>query len=225
MKLYFAPETCSLSPHIVLLELNLPFELIRVNNKTKRTADGRDFLAINPGGYVAALQIDNGEVLTEGPAIVQYLADLKPGARLAPENGSWERTRLQECLNFITSEIHAGLSPLFNAAIPDEVKAMFKDRLFKRLEQIKQVLDQRDYLLGTRFSVADAYLFSVLRWTQFFLIDLRQWPSIATYMERIGDRAAVKAALEAEAATEAVDQAAQAWVTDRSNAISSRGGC
>src|SRR6266702_5784009 len=188
MKLYFAPETCSLSPHIVLRELNLPFELIRVNNKTKRTADGRDFLAINPKGYVAALQIDNGEVLTEGPAILQYLADLKPGAGLAPENGSWERTRLQECLNFITSEIHAGLSPLFNAAIPDEVKVIFKDRLFKRLDQIERALDQHDYLTGTRFSVADAYLFTVLRWTRFFSIDLGRWPSVVAYMKRIGER-------------------------------------
>jgi glutathione S-transferase len=204
MKLYFAPETCSLSPHIVLRELNLPFELIRVNNKTKVTVDGRDFLTINPKGYVAALQIDNGEVLTEGPAILQYLADLKPDAGLAPENGSWERTRLQECLNFIASEIHAGLSPLFNAAIPDEVMVIFKDRIFKRLGEIERVLDQRDYLIGTRFGVADAYLFTVLRWTRFFSIDLGQWPSIMAYMERIGERPAVKAALEAEATADAV---------------------
>jgi glutathione S-transferase len=131
MKLYFAPETCSLSPHIVLRELGLPFELVKVDNKTKRTAGGQDFMAVNPKGYVAALQLENGEVLTEGPAIVQYLADLRPEAKLAPANGSWQRVRLQESLNFIASEIHAGLSPLFNATLPDSAKAVFKDRLLE----------------------------------------------------------------------------------------------
>ncbi|AIY39202.1 Glutathione S-transferase [Collimonas arenae] len=199
MKLYFAPATCSLSPHIVLRELGLPFELVKVDNKTKKTADGGDFLAINPKGYVAALQLDNGAVLTEGPAIVQYLADLKPEAKLAPPNGSWERIRLQEALNFISSEIHAGMSPLFNAAIPAEVKAIFRDKLLKRLGQIDATLAQQDYLLGAQFSVADAYLFTVLRWAVFFSIDLAQWPAIAGYMERIGSRESVKAALAAEA--------------------------
>ncbi|AMO92796.1 glutathione S-transferase, C-terminal domain protein [Collimonas fungivorans] len=200
MKLYFAPETCSLSPHIVLRELGLRFELVKVDNKTKRTADGQDFLAINPKGYVAALQLENGEVLTEGPAIVQYLADLKPEAGLAPANGSWQRVRLQESLNFITSEIHAGLSPLFNTTIPDGVKAVFKDKLQRRLDQVASTLGQHDYLLGAQFGVADAYLFTVLRWTPLFAIDLNQWPAIARYMENIGSRATVKAALAAEAA-------------------------
>ncbi|SFA85292.1 glutathione S-transferase [Collimonas sp. OK607] len=199
MKLYFAPETCSLSPHIVLRELGLPFELVKVDNKTKLTADGRDFLAINPKGYVAALQLANGEVLTEGTAIVQYLADLKPEAKLAPPNGSWERVRLQEWLNFITGEIHASMSPLFNAAIPDGVKTIFKDKLVRRLGQIESTLAQQDYLLGAQFSVADAYLFTVLRWTAFFSIDLEQWQAIARYMENIGARATVKSALAAEA--------------------------
>jgi glutathione S-transferase len=203
MKLYVAPETCSLSPHILLRELNLPFELIRVNHKTKITADGRDFLSINPKGYVAALPIDNGEVLTEGPAILQYLADLKPDVGLARENGSWERTRLQAGLNFIASDIHAGLSQLFNAAIPDEVQTIFNDRLFKRLDEIERVLHSQGYLIGTRFRVADAYLFTVLRWTRFFSIDLGRWPFTTAYMERIGERSTVKAALEAEAAAAA----------------------
>ncbi|WP_158938071.1 glutathione transferase GstA [Burkholderia sp. S171] len=198
MKLYFAANACSLSPHIVLRELNLPFELIRVNNKTKKTAHGHDFLVINPKGYVAALELDDGALLTEGPAIVQYLADLKPEANLAPANGTWERTRLQEWLNFISSEIHAGLSPLFNATIPDAVKTIFKDKLFKRLDQISSDLDQHDYLLGAQFGVADAYLFTVLRWTGLFSIDLGHWPSILTYMKRVGGRASVRAALEAE---------------------------
>jgi glutathione S-transferase len=199
MKLYFAPETCSLSPHIVLRELGLPFELIRVDNKTKQTADGRDFLAINPKGYVAALQLANGEVLTEGPAIVQYLADLKPEAGLVPPNGSWERVRLQEALNFTTSEIHAGMAPLFNAAIPEQVKTIFKDKLTRRLDQIDATLARQDYLLGAQFGIADAYLFTVLRWTTFFSIDLAQWPAIDGYMHRIGTRPTVKAALAAEA--------------------------
>lgn len=198
MKLYYAPETCSLSPHIVLRELGLPFELVRVDNKTKKTADGGDFLAVNPKGYVAALQLDNGQVLTEGPAIVQYLADLRPEAGLAPANGTWERTRLQEWLNFITSEVHAGCSPLFNAAIPDEVKAIFTERLFRRFDLIAERLDKQDHLLGPQFSVADAYLFTVLRWMKFFAIDLDRWPAIARYMARVGSRAAVEAALDAE---------------------------
>ncbi|AMP02436.1 glutathione transferase GstA [Collimonas pratensis] len=199
MKLYFAPETCSLSPHIVLRELELPFELVRVDNKTKKTADGRDFLAINPKGYVAALELAGGQVLTEGPAIVQYLADLKPQAELAPPPGSWERVRLQEMLNFIGSEIHAGLAPLFNAALPEQVKTILKEKLVRRLGLLETTLAQQDYLLGPQFGVADAYLFTVLRWTALFAIDLVQWPAIAAYMKDIGARATVKAALAAEA--------------------------
>jgi len=200
MKLYFAPHACSLAPHIVLRELQLPFELIRVDNRTKQTADGADFLAINPKGYVAALQLDNGEVLTEGPAILQYLADLKPHAGLAPANGSWERVRLQEGLNFVSSEIHGGLGWLFNAAIAEEVKALFREKLFKRLSVLDRTLARQDYLLGASFGVADAYLFTVLRWTEGFAIDLQRWPALARFQARIGERPAVRAALAAETA-------------------------
>jgi glutathione S-transferase len=199
MKLYFAPETCSLSPHIVLRELGLPFELVRVDNKTKKAADGRDFLAINPKGYVAALELAGGQVLTEGPAIVQYLADLKPQAALAPPPGSWERVRLQEMLNFIGSEIHAGLAPLFNAALPEQVKTIFKDKLARRLELLQMTLARQDHLLGRQFGVADAYLYTVLRWSALFAIDLARWPAIDSYMQRIAARPAVTAALAAEA--------------------------
>lgn len=199
LKLYFAPETCSFSPHIVLHELGLPFELVKVNNQTKQTSEGGDFLKINPKGYVAALQLANGEVLTEGPAILQYLADLKPESGMAPANGTWERVRLQEMLNFITSEIHAGLSPLFSDAIPEQVKQLFKDKLNKRLDRIEHTLRQQDYLLGERFTVADAYLFTVLQWTRFFAIDLGSWPAIAAYLERIRARSSVQAALQREA--------------------------
>ncbi len=198
MKLYFAPDTCSLSPHIVLHELALPFETIKVNNTTHTTADRDDFLAINPKGYVAALALDNGEILTEGPAIVQYLADLKPESKLAPVNGSWERVRLQEWLNFIASEIHSGFSPLFNTAIPDTVKQHFKNNLFQRFDQIVPTLEKHPYLMGSTFTVADAYLFSVVRWTTFFAIDLHRWPALEKYMTTIAERPAVKAALRAE---------------------------
>lgn len=199
MKLYFAPETCSFSPHIILHELGLPFELVRVDNRSKLTATGEDFLKINPKGYVAALQLANGEVLTEGVAILQYLADLKPEAGLAPAPGSWERVRLQEMLNFITSEIHAGLSPLFNSELPVAVQQIFKDKLSKRLAYLETCLQQHQHLLGADFSIADAYLFTVLQWTRFFAIDLHQWPAIAAFMTRIDSRPSVQAARQREA--------------------------
>ena len=199
MKLYFAPMTCSLSPHIVLRELGLPFELIRVDNKTKRTADGLDFLDINPKGYVAALVLDNGNVLTEGPAIVQYLADLVPANTLAPANGTWERVRLQEWLNFISSEIHSGCAPLFNADIAEPTKAIFRARLFRRLDYLSQALEQQDYLMGT-FGLADGYLFTVLNWLPSFNIQIGDWPVLASFMARIAARPSVKAAMAAEAA-------------------------
>ncbi|NWE39495.1 glutathione transferase GstA [Pseudomonas yamanorum] len=198
MKLYFSPNACSLASHIVLRELALPFELIRVDNQKKLTADGDDFLQINPKGYVAALQLDNGEVLTEGAAILQYLADQVPAAGLVPVNGSWERVRLQEWLNFVSSEIHGGLGVLFKDAIPAEVKALFKATLFKRFAVLVQTLERQDYLLGAQYSVADAYLFVVLRWAAFFDIDLQQWPALAKFQQRIGERPAVIAALAAE---------------------------
>ena len=198
MKLYFSPNACSLASHIALRELALPFELIRVDNQKKLTADGDDFLQINPKGYVAALQLDNGEVLTEGAAILQYLADRVPAAGLAPANGSWERVRLQEWLNFVSSEIHGGLGVLFKDAIPDEVKALFKATLFKRFAILVQTLERQDYLLGAQYSVADAYLFVVLRWAGLFDIDLQQWPALAKFQRRVGERPAVIAALAAE---------------------------
>lgn len=200
MKLYYAPDTCSLSPHIVLHELGLPHTLVRVNNQTKRTADGGDFLAINPKGYVAALQRDDGQVLTEGPAIVQYLADLKPQAGLAPVNGSWERSRLQEWLNFISTEIHGGFGPLFNRALPAEAREWWQVRLEKRLDHVAGVLATQPYLLAGRFGVADAYLYTVLRWAAGFDIDLARWPALPGYMHRIAQRPSVRAALAAEAA-------------------------
>jgi glutathione S-transferase len=200
MKLYYSPYACSLSPHIVLRELELPFELVRVNNQTKQTVDGRDFRTINPKGYVAALELEDGRVLTEGPAIVQYLADLRPEKRLAPPVGSWERVRLQEWLNFLGSEIHAGAAPLFkNAEIAEEAKAYFRERLYRRFDYLEGVLAGQPYLLDDAFSVADAYLFTMLGWSRFLSIELGRWVALTSYVERIGERVAVREALRAEA--------------------------
>ncbi|MBN3864533.1 glutathione transferase GstA [Pseudomonas frederiksbergensis] len=200
MKLYYAPQACSLAPHIVLRELELPFELVRVDNSSKKTVSGDDFLAINPKGYVAALQLDNGNVLTEGPAILQYLADLHSEANLAPANGTFERVRLQEWLNFVSTEIHGGLGWLFNPQFADEVKVLIKEKLFKRFAVLSQTLERQDYLMAGGFSIADAYLFTVLRWARLFAIDLDDWPALARFQARIDQRPSVKAALVAELA-------------------------
>lgn len=198
MKLYYAPATCSLSPHIVLRELALAFELVKVDNRSKRTADGRDFRLINPKGYVAALELDDGQILTEGPAIVQYLADQKPESGLAPPAGSWERVRLQEWLNFISTEIHAGSALLFNKTMPDDVMAIFREKLFRRFDYLQATLAEKAFLMGPSFSVADAYLFTELGWCKFFSIELDRWPALVAYRTRINARPAVQAALMAE---------------------------
>jgi len=198
MKLYFSPEACSLSPHIVLRELGLPFSLEKVDTKTKKTASGLDFLRINPKGYVPVLELDDGQRLTEGPAIVQYLADRKPDSKLAPANGTLERTRLQEWLNFITSEIHKSFTPLFNASMPDQAKSIYRDKIAQRFALIDATLAKQDYLLGATASVADVYLFVVARWSKNFDIDLDRWPALARFMDRMAERASVKAALNAE---------------------------
>jgi glutathione S-transferase len=201
MKLYYSPGACSLAAHIVLRELQLPFEAIRIDNKTKLTADGGNFLDINPLGYVAALRLDDDQVLTEGPAILQYLADLQPQAGLAPANGTFARVRLQEWLSFITSELHAGTGPLFSTELPEALKAGFKARMLRRLDHTARALEASPYLLGEQFSVADACLFPVLRWMRFFDIDLQQWPALASFMDRVGSRPSVIEALAVEAAT------------------------
>ncbi len=199
MKLYFAPNACSLAPHIVLRELLLPFSLIRVNNQTKRTADGSDFYEINPKGYVAALELADGTVVTEGAAILQYLADLRPEAGLAPANGTLQRTLLQAQLSFIGSELHAGMSPLFNEAIAEDVKVLLRQRLVRRLEYMEQVLADTGHACGDRFTVADAYLFTVLGWTERLRIDLDAFPAIGRFRRTIAARPSVVDALRAEA--------------------------
>ncbi|MEP9315749.1 glutathione transferase GstA [Pseudomonas sp. LABIM340] len=204
MKLYFAPNACSLAPHIVLRELGLPFSLVRVNNQTKRTADGGDFYRINPKGYVAALELEDGTVLTEGAAILQYLADLQPEAGLAPANGSLARTQLQAQLNFIGSELHAGMSPLFSSEIPQDVKAVLRGKLAKRLGYMEQVLGESGHCFGEGFSIADAYLFTVLGWAEHLKVDLSPFPVIRRFRDTTGARPAVIAALRAEAESAAV---------------------
>jgi glutathione S-transferase len=198
MKLYYSPGACSLSPHIVARELGIPVELKKVNTKDKTIEGGGDYWKVNGRGYVPALELDNGQVLTEGPAIVQYLADQKPEAGLAPKNGSLERYRLQEWLNFLTSEIHKSFSPLFKPNTPEDYKKIAKENLATRFDWLEQQLAGKDYLTGKAFSVADAYLFVLLNWTKFQNIDLARWPNLAAFHARVGARPRVQEALQAE---------------------------
>jgi glutathione S-transferase len=203
MKLYYMPSSCSLSPHIVATELGLAIELVKVDPKTKRTERGDDYLAVNPNGYVPALQLDDGSVLTEGPAVVQFLADLKPEALLAPANGSSARYRLQEMLGYINSELHQGYMPLFNPATGDDVRAERMSHLRKRYALIEAALGRRQYLLGENFTVADAYLFVVTRWSQFVKLDLSQFPNLLAFQAHVGARPAVREAMRREQLTPA----------------------
>jgi glutathione S-transferase len=198
MKLYYAPGACSLSPHIVLLEAGLPFTLEKVDFKTKKTEKGTDYLTINSKGSVPALQLDDGRVLTEGPAVVQYLADQKPDSGLAPRAGAFERYQLMEILNYISSEVHKGFSPLFNPETSAEEKAAAKTGIGKRLDWLTGFLGSKTHLLGNTFTVADAYLFTVLSWTGHVGIDLKQWPALAAYHSRIAQRPKVQQALKEE---------------------------
>jgi glutathione S-transferase len=198
MKLYYKPGACSLSPHIVLREAGLAFELDRVDTKAGKTQSGGSFASINPKGYVPSLQLDDGQVLTEGAAIVQYLADRKPEMKLAPAAGTMERYRLQEWLNFIATEIHKGFSPLFNRKAPDDVRQAQIDRLGARLDYLAKQLEQQPFLMGKSFTVADAYLFTILNWAKVVNLDLARWPALPAFQDRVGSRPAVRAALEAE---------------------------
>ena len=198
MKLYYAPGACSLSPHIVARELGINVELKKVNTKDKTIEGGGDYWKVNPRGYVPALELDNGQVLTEGPAIVQYLADQKPDAGLAPKAGTFERYRLQEWLNFLTSEIHKGFSPLFKPTTPEDYKPVAKENLANRFNGLNEHLGSREYLTGSQFTVADAYLFVLLNWTKPTQIDLAKWPNLQAFQKRVGSRPKVKEALQAE---------------------------
>jgi len=198
MKLYYSPGACSLSPHIVAREAGLPVELKKVNVKDKTIDGGGDYWKVNGRGYVPALELDDGHVLTEGPAIVQYLADRKPEAGLAPKAGSTERYQLQEWLNFLTSEIHKGFSPLFKPNTPEEYKKISKENLANRFDWLDKQIAGKDYLMGKTFTVADAYLFVLLNWTKFQSIDLARWPNLSAFQARVGARPKVQEALKAE---------------------------
>jgi glutathione S-transferase len=198
MKLFFSTGACSLSPRIVLMEAGIPFTEEKVDLKSKKTASGADFFSINSKGAVPALELDDGQVLTEGPAIVQYLADLKPDSGLAPRAGSFERYRLMEMLNYITSEMHKGYSPLFRADTPAETRKIAIDNLEKKFDWLSAHLAGKKFLMGETFSVADAYLFTVLRWSGLVHVDLAPWPVLSAYVARVGERPRVKEALHAE---------------------------
>lgn len=198
MKLYYSPGACSLSPHIALRESGLPFDLVRVDLETKRTEDGKDYLAINPAGYVPCLELDDGRTLTEGPAILQYVADQVPERQLAPANGSFERYRLQQWLNFIATELHKNFSQMFKPDTSAEARQAAVQMLGKRLAVVAAQIEQAPCLVDNGFSVADIYLFVVLSWAAHVGIDLGQWPSLNPFVERIGGRQAVRDALRAE---------------------------
>lgn len=198
MKLYYSPGACSLSPHIVACEARLPIELVKVDLQSKITETGEDYTQINPWGYVPALLLNDGQVLTEGPAIVQYLADQAAEKKLAPAAGTFERYRLQQWLNFISSEIHKSFSPLFNPAAPDAVKQAAKDQLIRRLETVADHLSAPGFLLGETFTVADAYLFVMLSWGPHVGLDIARWPSLARYVDNVAGRPAVQQAMREE---------------------------
>lgn len=199
LKLYYSPNACSLSAHIALRECGLKhFDLIRVDLDHKKTEIGEDYYKINPNGYVPALVLKNGQILTEGPAIVQYIADLAPTSEMAPAQGTMARYQLQSWLNFICSELHKLLTVFFKSEIPEEYKKMALEVAHKRFNVLEQHLQTHSFLMGEKFTVADAYLFTILRWTKFVKISLTSWPILLKYLEVINERPAVQAALQAE---------------------------
>jgi glutathione S-transferase len=198
MKLYYSPGACSLSPHIALHESGLTFEAVPAPTKTHQLPDGTDYYTINPLGYVPLLELDNGERLREGPAIVQYIADQAAGKNLAPANGTMARYRLQEWLTFIGTELHKGFSPLFNPAMPAEAKTIASDKVLSRLKWLDGELKGKNYLMGEDFSVADGYLFTVTNWAPKVGVDISGLANLAAYRARVAARPGVQAALKAE---------------------------
>ena len=198
MKLYYSAGACSLSPHIIAQEAGISLQLEKVDTKAKRTENGEDYWQINPKGYVPALVLDNGELLTEGPAIVQYLADLKPESKLAPPNGSTARYRLQETLGYINSELHKTYTPLFKPETPNAVRQERKEYLRKRYALLDKHLASHPWLVGDHFTGADAYLFTVTNWAKHVDLDLSDYPAVIDFQQRVAARPAVQAALEAE---------------------------
>jgi glutathione S-transferase len=198
MKLYYAPGACSLSPHIALREAELSFELVKADTKSKKLQDGSEYWSVNPKGYVPCLELDSGERLTEGPVIVQYIADQVPAKKLAPQAGTLQRYRLQEWLNYITSELHKGYSPLFAPTTPEDYKPVARDRLTLRYELIEATLEKQPYLLPSGFTVADPYLFAVTNWAPRVQLNLDRFKALRAFQGRMRERPGVMAALKAE---------------------------
>ena len=198
MKLYYSPGACSMSPHIVLREIGKKFEIESVDLGTKRTASGKDYTKINPKGYVPALELKAGEVLTEGAAIVQYLADKAKATKLLPKAGSMARYRAVEMLNYIAAEVHKTMGALFAKGISEDVRKATMEKMTKRLDHFDGILAKNKFLLGKSFSVADAYAFTIFSWGPFLKVDMSPWKNIQAYMERVGKRPAVQAVLKAE---------------------------
>jgi glutathione S-transferase len=198
MKLYYLKGACSLASHIALYESGLPFEVASLDRATRITSDGKEFDKLNPKGYVPVLLLDNGEVITENVAVLQYVADLVPAKKLAPTAGTMERTRLQEWLAFINSEVHKSFSPLFNPAAPAEAKDYTKINLTRRLDWLESSWGSRAFLMGEQFTVADAYLYTVFGWLKGGGLDPDKWPTLKRYHERVGARPAVQQARKAE---------------------------
>jgi glutathione S-transferase len=197
-KLYYSPGACSLSPHIALREAGLPFDLVMTSTKTHQLADGTDFYTINAKGSVPVLELDDGQRLTEGPAIVQYIADQAPATGLAPAAGTMERYRLMEWLNYITSELHKTFGPLFNPATPEEYKAMCRTKLGKSLAWVDSQLAGKTYLMGETFTVADGYLFTVAGWGAYVGVEVKPLANLSAFLGRVAARPAVQAAMKAE---------------------------
>jgi glutathione S-transferase len=197
MKLYYSPGACSLSPHIALLEAGLPHDLVKVDLRAKKLENGDDYLTVNPKGQVPALQLDSGEIVTEGPVIVQMIAD-RVGKDLAPARDSTERYKLLEWLNFITAELHKNFGPIFSSALADDAKAFFKDRVMGKFKYIDSQLGGRDYLMGKQFTVADGYLFTMLSWADRMKFDLSAMPNLLAYKARVAARPKVQEALNKE---------------------------
>jgi len=198
MKLYYTPGACSLSPHIALLEAGLPYDLVKVDLRAKKLENGDDYLAVNPKGQVPALALDSGELVTEGPVIVQMIADQVAGKNLAPARDTAERYKLLEWLNFISSEVHKSFGPLFSPVLADDAKAFFKDRVMGKFKYIDGALAGRDYLMGKQFTVADGYLFTMLSWADRMKFDLSGMPNLVAYKDRVAARPMVKEALTKE---------------------------
>ena len=198
MKLYYSPGACSLSVHITLRESGLPFETVLASTKTHQLPDGTDYYTINPKGYVPLLELDDGTRLSEGPAIVQYVADQVPAKQLAPAAGTMARYRLQEWLTFTGTELHKAYGPLFNPNSSDEIKNAAKSRINGRLAYVNDQLAGKSYLLGEQFSVADSYLYVVVNWSPRVGVDLSPYPHLQAFMTRMSARPAVQEALKAE---------------------------